>query len=251
MRRPRRRATQPHPRVADEMEPVESVGVSLPLDAFDLDAEAVVRRRLFPGIDLEILRDRSTRSPSASSNAPYAGSAGNWPPATAGGRWPARGLTLPDMLTALNTVRFAAFCDRGDKVRAVSRVCGNALRAPPHGVEPRRAPPRPSPRLRTDQLRSLYLQNSAMPCAEQARLATCAPDGATLTSRTAKPVLERGACSTSTATGAVDDVPDSSRTEEVRPGGRPCCRAEATSSQTSGSSARRASEDVADRANRG
>jgi hypothetical protein len=51
----RRRAT---PRVPDEMEPSEAVSISLAQDPRDLDAKAVVGRRQFPGVHLEVLRDR-------------------------------------------------------------------------------------------------------------------------------------------------------------------------------------------------
>lgn len=47
----------PAARVADEMEPVEAVGVSLSEDTLDLGVEAVVRGRLLPRVHLEILRD--------------------------------------------------------------------------------------------------------------------------------------------------------------------------------------------------
>ncbi len=52
----RRRATT---RITDKMETVETVAISLPQNPLHLSVEAVVRRRLIPGVHLEILRNRS------------------------------------------------------------------------------------------------------------------------------------------------------------------------------------------------
>ena len=49
---------RPAGRIADEMEPPESVRVRRPQDAVDLVTEAVTRRRLISGVHLELFRDR-------------------------------------------------------------------------------------------------------------------------------------------------------------------------------------------------
>jgi hypothetical protein len=49
---------RPAGRVADEVEPSESVRVRLPYDAVDLEIEAVTRWRLISGVHFELFRDR-------------------------------------------------------------------------------------------------------------------------------------------------------------------------------------------------
>ena len=49
---------RPAGRIADEVEPSESVRVRLSVDAFDFEVEAVTRWRLISGVHLELFRDR-------------------------------------------------------------------------------------------------------------------------------------------------------------------------------------------------